>query len=43
MNDEHDGKLISLLHKEVHEALPNFYEPFEKDNVDKTLHPPVYD
>ena len=43
MNDEHDGKLTSLLNKEVHETLPNFYEHFEKDNVDKTLHPPVYD
>ena len=26
MNDEHNGKLTSLLNKEVHKALPNFYE-----------------
>ena len=43
MNGEHDGKLASLLKKELHEGLPDFYDYFENDNVDQTLHPPVYD
>ena len=43
MNDEHDGNLATLLKKETHENIEGFVDYFDKDSVDETLHPPLYD
>ena len=43
LNDEHDGKLASLLRKEVHDSVELFDEYFDENDADETLHPPVYD
>jgi hypothetical protein len=46
MNDEHDGRLVSLLKKRFHEQCPNFLDFFSKTEVldpELKAYPPVYD